>query len=101
MVGQDVAALNTNTSTAMSDAHTVKDADEDVCVCVLVLIGRGEESVLGEVCVCVCKDTGWVVHIGLWRVKVRVCAQELRNQGQNQVRMTTTQELQTPGKTGP
>ena len=33
MVGQDVAALNTSTSTAMSDTHTVKDADKmSVCV---------------------------------------------------------------------
>lgn len=41
-------------------------------------------------------DTGWIVHVRLWGVKVGVSAEQLWDQRQHQCGMTGAQELETP-----
>lgn len=41
-------------------------------------------------------DTGWIVHVRLWSVKVGVSAEQLWDQRQHQRGMTGAQELETP-----
>lgn len=42
------------------------------------------------------EDTGWIVHVWLWCVKVGVGAEQLWDQRQHQRWVTRTQELKTP-----
>ncbi|TNN47998.1 hypothetical protein EYF80_041821 [Liparis tanakae] len=85
MVGHDLAALNTNTSTAMSE---INQSRERTTQCT----AKRDASFS-----CCGKDTGWIVHVGLRCVEVRVRAEQLGNQRQHQRWVTGTQELQTPG----
>ncbi|KAA8579380.1 hypothetical protein FQN60_016810 [Etheostoma spectabile] len=73
MVGHDLAALNTNTRTAMSESDNQSQE-------------RKTQSTPLD-------DTGRIVHVRLWCVEVRVCAEQFRDQRQYQCWMTGTQEL--------
>lgn len=42
------------------------------------------------------KDTGRIIHVRLWCVEIRVCAEQFRDQRQHQCWVTGTQELQAP-----
>lgn len=107
MVGQDLAALNTSTNTAMSEMNHRSQEQRILTENEFIKPSKSNEKTPSDpscCCCCCCylrprlvvKDTGRIVHVRLRGVKVRVCAEQLGDQGQHQGWMARTQELQTP-----